>query len=62
MRYTQDHKEETHKSLLKAAAAQLREKGPDRLSVTSVMKAAASVFILSPIIRPWPRTLSNTSG
>ncbi|HEX4301831.1 MAG TPA: TetR/AcrR family transcriptional regulator [Rhizomicrobium sp.] len=40
MRYAETHKEETHKALLKAAAAQLREKGPDRLSVTSVMKAA----------------------
>ncbi len=40
MRYAEDHKEETHKALLKAAAAQLRENGPDRLSVTSVMKAA----------------------
>ena len=40
MRYTQTHKDETHKALLKAAAAQLREKGPDRLSVTGVMKSA----------------------
>jgi TetR/AcrR family transcriptional repressor of nem operon len=40
MRYADTHKDETHKALLKVAAAQLREKGPDRLSVMSVMKAA----------------------
>jgi TetR/AcrR family transcriptional repressor of nem operon len=40
MRYADTHKEETHRALLKAAAAQLREKGPDRLSVASVMKSA----------------------
>ena len=40
MRYAQSHKEETHKTLLRAAAAQLRENGPDRLSVAAVMKAA----------------------
>ncbi|MEI9992163.1 MAG: TetR/AcrR family transcriptional regulator [Rhizomicrobium sp.] len=40
MRYAETHKEDTHKALLKAAAAQLREKGPDRLSVVGVMKAA----------------------
>ncbi len=40
MRYAETHKEDTHKALLKAAAVQLREKGPDRLSVVGVMKAA----------------------
>lgn len=40
MRYADSHKEETHKALLKVAAAHLREKGPDRLSVANVMKAA----------------------
>jgi TetR/AcrR family transcriptional repressor of nem operon len=40
MRYADTHKDETHRALLKAAAAQLREKGPDRLSVASVMKSA----------------------
>ncbi|HEY4942027.1 MAG TPA: TetR/AcrR family transcriptional regulator [Rhizomicrobium sp.] len=40
MRYADTHKDETHKALLKVAAVQLRAKGPDRLSVTSVMKAA----------------------
>ncbi|MEI9993378.1 MAG: TetR/AcrR family transcriptional regulator [Rhizomicrobium sp.] len=40
MRYGQSHKEETHKALLKIAAGQLRELGPDRLSVGAVMKAA----------------------
>ena len=40
MRYAENHKEETHKAILKAAAAELREHGPDRLSVGSVMQAA----------------------
>jgi len=40
MRYAETHKEDTHKALLKAAAIQLRENGPDRLSVAGVMKAA----------------------
>ncbi|MEJ0025908.1 MAG: TetR/AcrR family transcriptional regulator [Rhizomicrobium sp.] len=40
MRYTQTHKDDTHKALLKAAAVELREKGPDRLSVAGVMKSA----------------------
>ncbi|MBS0471329.1 MAG: TetR/AcrR family transcriptional regulator [Proteobacteria bacterium] len=40
MRYAESHKEETHKALLAAAAAQLREHGPDRLSIAQVMKAA----------------------
>ena len=40
MRYTQSHREETHRKLLKLAAAALREKGPDRLGVADVMKAA----------------------
>jgi TetR/AcrR family transcriptional repressor of nem operon len=40
MRYTDNHKDETRKKVLKVAAAQLREKGPDRLGVADVMKAA----------------------
>ncbi len=40
MRYNENHKEETHKRLLKAAGIALREKGPDRLSVADVMEAA----------------------
>jgi TetR/AcrR family transcriptional repressor of nem operon len=40
MRYAENHKEETHRAILKVAAAQLREFGPDRVSVGSVMKAA----------------------
>jgi TetR/AcrR family transcriptional repressor of nem operon len=40
MRYAENHKEETHKAILKVAAAQLREHGPDRISVATVMKAA----------------------
>jgi len=40
MRYAETHKDDTHKALLKAAAVQLREKGPDRLSVAGVMKSA----------------------
>jgi len=40
MRYAENHKDETHKAILKVAAAQLRENGPDRISVASVMKAA----------------------
>jgi TetR/AcrR family transcriptional regulator, transcriptional repressor for nem operon len=40
MRYTDTHKDDTRKALLKAAAAQLRQKGPDRLSVAGVMKSA----------------------
>jgi TetR/AcrR family transcriptional repressor of nem operon len=40
MRYAENHKDETHRSILKTAAAQLRELGPDRISVASVMKAA----------------------
>lgn len=40
MRYTQTHKDETHRKLLKIASAQLREKGPERLGVVDVMKAA----------------------
>jgi TetR/AcrR family transcriptional repressor of nem operon len=40
MRYADSHKEETHKALLKVAATHLRAKGPDRLSVASVMKSA----------------------
>jgi len=40
MRYAESHREETHRKLLKLAAAALREKGPDRLGVADVMKAA----------------------
>lgn len=40
MRYAESHREETHKRLLKVAAAALRENGPDRLGVADVMKAA----------------------
>lgn len=40
MRYAETHKDETRKALLAAAAGQLREKGPDRLSIAQVMKAA----------------------
>jgi len=40
MRYAENHKEQTHEVILKVAAAQLREHGPDRMSVGSVMKAA----------------------
>jgi len=40
MRYAENHKEHTHEVILKVAAAQLREHGPDRMSVGSVMKAA----------------------
>jgi TetR/AcrR family transcriptional repressor of nem operon len=40
MRYSDTHKEETHKKLLKIAAGRLREKGPDGLAVAEVMKAA----------------------
>ena len=40
MRYTQSHREETHRKLIKVAAAALRDKGPDRLGVAEVMKTA----------------------
>lgn len=40
MRYAESHREETHKKLLKVAAAALRSKGPDRLGVADVMKTA----------------------
>src|ERR1700743_2505062 len=40
MRYGENHKDETHKAILKIAATQLREQGPDRVSVASIMKAA----------------------
>ncbi len=39
MRYAGTHKEETHKKVLRAASAMLREKGPDRLTVPEVMAA-----------------------
>jgi TetR/AcrR family transcriptional repressor of nem operon len=40
MRYARTHKDETRRALLKAAGRQLREQGPDRLSVAGVMKSA----------------------
>jgi TetR/AcrR family transcriptional repressor of nem operon len=40
MRYDETHKDQTHKALLKVAAVQLREKGPDRLSIAQVMQSA----------------------
>jgi TetR/AcrR family transcriptional repressor of nem operon len=40
MRYSETHKEETHRRLLKLAAKALREKGPDNLAVADVMKTA----------------------
>jgi TetR/AcrR family transcriptional repressor of nem operon len=40
MRYSDTHKDETRKKLLKAAAIALREKGPDQLGVADVMSAA----------------------
>jgi|SRR5579871_4360583 len=40
MRYTASHKQETHQRLLNVAAEALREKGPERLAVADVMRAA----------------------
>jgi len=40
MRYSESHKAETHKKLLKIASRALREKGPDNLAVAEVMKEA----------------------
>src|SRR5258705_4773372 len=40
MRYTEDHKHETRARVLKVAAKALREKGPDKLGVAEVMRAA----------------------
>src|ERR1700753_2988344 len=40
MRYSESHKAETHKKLLKIASRALREKGPDTLAVAEVMKEA----------------------
>jgi TetR/AcrR family transcriptional repressor of nem operon len=40
MRYSDTHKDETRKKLLRAAAVALREKGPDKLGVADVMSAA----------------------
>jgi TetR/AcrR family transcriptional repressor of nem operon len=40
MRYAETHRDETHRKLLKVAAAELRDKGPDRLGVAEVMKTA----------------------
>jgi TetR/AcrR family transcriptional regulator, transcriptional repressor for nem operon len=40
MRYGENHKNETHEKLVRAACVVLREKGPDRLSVAEVMQAA----------------------
>jgi TetR/AcrR family transcriptional regulator, transcriptional repressor for nem operon len=40
MRYSETHKAETHKRLLKLAGRALREKGPERLAVAELMGAA----------------------
>lgn len=40
MRYSETHKEETRKKVLKAAAAAVRAKGPDGLAVAEVMADA----------------------
>jgi TetR/AcrR family transcriptional repressor of nem operon len=40
MRYTDTHKEETHKKLLAIAAGALRQKGPEGLVVADLMKSA----------------------
>lgn len=40
MRYDADHKQKTHEALLKQAALEIREKGPDGLSLSAVMKSA----------------------
>ena len=40
MRYTPEHKEETRKRVLKAAAAALRTHGPEGVSVADIMQSA----------------------
>ncbi len=40
MRYSESHKDETHKKLLMAAGRMLRAKGPDGFAVAEVMKDA----------------------
>jgi TetR/AcrR family transcriptional repressor of nem operon len=40
MRYAENHKTETHAKLLRIAGKALREKGPDKLAVGEVMRAA----------------------
>lgn len=40
MRYDADHKQKTREALLKQAALEIREKGPDGLSLSAVMKSA----------------------
>jgi TetR/AcrR family transcriptional repressor of nem operon len=40
MRYTENHKQETRARVLKVAAKALREKGPEKLGVADVMRAA----------------------
>jgi TetR/AcrR family transcriptional repressor of nem operon len=40
MRYDENHKQETRARVLKVAAMTLREKGPDKLGVAEVMRAA----------------------
>jgi TetR/AcrR family transcriptional repressor of nem operon len=37
MRYTDDHKQQTHERLVKEAAAMLRAEGPERMSVATLM-------------------------
>src|SRR5258708_18044310 len=40
MRYDENHKQETRARVLKVAAKALRQKGPDKLGVADVMRAA----------------------
>jgi TetR/AcrR family transcriptional repressor of nem operon len=40
MRYSETHKQETHAKLVKLAGGALREKGPERLAVAELMRAA----------------------
>ena len=40
MRYSETHKEETHAKLVKLAGRALREKGPEKLAVADLMRAA----------------------
>jgi len=39
MRYSDTHKDETHRKLLRAASVALRERGPDRITVPEIMAA-----------------------
>ncbi len=40
MRYSETHKQETHATLVKVAAKALRERGPEDIAISDVMKAA----------------------